>query len=59
MVISVEEYRKILNDFSSTEEQIKKRLEFLEALCRNVAKLELENYVNKAKNRTINSNQSV
>lgn len=59
MVISIEEYRKILNDFSSTEEQIKKRLEFLEALCRNVAKLELENYVNKAKNRTVHANQSV
>lgn len=47
--VSVEEYRKILNDYESTEEQIKKRLQFLEAFCENIIKLELENYVRKNK----------
>lgn len=59
MVITVEECRKILNDFSSTEEEIKKRIEYIEALCRNMAKLELENYVNEAKNRTKRQKQPV
>lgn len=36
-----------MNDYISSEEQIKKRLEYLEALCRNVIKLEIENYVKK------------
>lgn len=41
-LVSVEEYRAILNDRKSTDEQIKKRLTYLEALCRNVIKLELK-----------------
>lgn len=56
LLVSVDEYREILDDYASTEEQIKKRLEFLEALCRNVAKSELENYVNEAKKRKAHSN---
>lgn len=39
-----QEYRKITNDYISSEEQIKKRLEYLEALCRNVIRDELEKY---------------
>jgi len=49
MVITIEEYRKILNDQISSEEQIKNRLEYLEAFCRNVAKIEIENYVKEIK----------
>lgn len=41
-MISPKEYRKILNDYKSSEEQIKKRLEYLEAFCRNIIKQELE-----------------
>lgn len=44
MAITVTEYRQILNDQTSTEEQIKKRLQYLESFCRNVIKLEFENY---------------
>lgn len=55
-LVSVGEYRKMLDDNISTEEQIRKRLEFLEALCRNVAKSELENYVNEAKKRKAHTN---
>ena len=44
-VITTDEYRKLLDDHTSTDEQIAKRLEYLEAFCRNVIKLELEQYV--------------
>jgi hypothetical protein len=43
-MISKEEYRKILNDYTSTEEQVDKRLKYLEALLRNVVRNELECY---------------
>jgi hypothetical protein len=44
-MVTIEEYRRILNDQTSSEEQIKKRLSYLEAFCRNVIKIELEKYV--------------
>jgi hypothetical protein len=44
MSISVEEYRKIMSDETSTDEQILKRLGYLEALCRNVIRAELEKF---------------
>lgn len=40
--VSVEEYRTLLGDESSTDEQIERRLRYIEALCRNVITLELE-----------------
>lgn len=40
-------YREILNDYRSTEEQITKRLQYLEAFCRNVIRSELENVCQK------------
>jgi hypothetical protein len=48
MSVSIEEYRKIMSDESSTNEQIQKRLNYLEALCRNVIKRELEEFRNSA-----------
>lgn len=47
-VVSVQEYRKKLNDYESTYEQILKRLEYIEALCRNVIRQEIENYAEKS-----------
>jgi len=44
-VVSIAEYRKLLGDNVSTGEQITRRLRYLEALCRNVIRQELENYV--------------
>lgn len=55
-LVSVQEYRKILNDEISSESQILERLNYLEALCRNVAKSEIETYVNEAKNRARHQN---
>jgi len=46
-MITTDEYRKILSDYSSPEELIRKRIEFLTAFCRNLAKNEIENYVKK------------
>ena len=43
-MIKIKEYRKILKDDVSTDEQIQKRLDYLEALCRNVIEIELEKY---------------
>jgi hypothetical protein len=47
-MVTIAEYRNILSDQTSSDEQIKKRLEYLEAFCRNVAKIEIENYVKEA-----------
>ena len=44
-VVSISEYRKLLKDNTSTDEQILRRLQYLEALTRNVIREELKNYV--------------
>jgi len=49
-VVTIEEYRKLLNDNRSTDEQIKKRLVYLEAFCRNIITAEIVNYTNKKRN---------
>lgn len=43
-IISIAEYRRILNDHESTDERIIERLDYLEALCRNVIRGELEQH---------------
>ncbi len=48
-IISMEEYRKILNDNNSSDEQIMQRLNYLEVICRNVIKSEIANYVKRQK----------
>ena len=40
-VLSVVEYRRLTRDSVSTDDQISKRLEYLEMLCRDVIKREL------------------
>ncbi len=42
-VVSVSEYRKLTGDYTGKEEGILERLQFLEALCRNIIKNELQN----------------
>jgi len=46
-IISVAEYRKILGDKKSTNEQVIKRLKYLEALCKNIIKPGIMAYVKK------------
>lgn len=43
-IISVGRYREILADYVSTDKQIVKRLQYLEALCRNTIKNEIKSY---------------
>lgn len=56
MIVSVEEYRKMLNDQTSTEERIRERVEFLESFCRNLAKFELEHYVHQITKKRASTN---
>ena len=46
-MLTIKEYREILNDQTSSEEQITKRLQYLDAFCRNVIRLELKNVCQK------------
>lgn len=43
-LVSIPEYRKRLNDYKTPDEIVQKRLEYIEALCRNVIRQELEAY---------------
>ena len=47
--MNIKEYRKILNDYKSTDEQIKKRLQYLESFCRNIIRMELEKTIQNEK----------
>ncbi len=52
-VISVEEYRQLTNDFTSSAERIEERVQYLESFCRNIIKPELKKiYEQSKKNRT-------
>ena len=44
LLVSIAEYRKLLKDDVSTDKQITARLQYLEAFCRNIIKLELQKY---------------
>lgn len=46
-IISIEEYRKILNDSLSSGEEIKQKINYLETFLRNVIKTEIENCIKK------------
>lgn len=46
-LVSVAEYRKLLQDTTSTDAQIMDRLKYLETLCRYVIKKELQGYAEK------------
>lgn len=39
--ISIEEYRKVLNDYKTPNNIIEKRIKYLESFCRNIIKIEL------------------
>jgi len=48
-LVSIDEYRRALGDLRSSDEKVAQRLGYLEAFCRNIIRLELETYANKAK----------
>jgi len=43
-IIPIAKYRHLLNDSTSTDEKIAERLQYLEALCRNIIRFELEGW---------------
>ena len=52
-VISVEEYRQLTNDFTSSAERIEERVRYLESFCVNIIRPELKKiYEQSKKNRT-------
>ena len=44
MVVSVAEYRKLLNDYKNTDEKIRERIEFIERFCRKIIRSQLKIY---------------
>ena len=40
-ILSIAEYRQLLDDHESSDERIKERLEYIESLCRAVIRAEL------------------
>lgn len=46
-VIPISEYRRLLGDEESTDQQIRERLAYLENFFRTIIRIELENYVGK------------
>lgn len=43
-IISVDEYRQLVGDYTSTDERITERLQYLESFCRNIIKPEIKKY---------------
>lgn len=44
-ILSIEEYRRLLHDEVSTDEQIRRRIDYLESLSRDIIRAELKAYV--------------
>lgn len=49
-MIDVQKYRELMSDHETTDEKIQERLDYLEALCQNVIRIELEKTRNSDKN---------
>ena len=48
--VTISDYRKIMGDKISTDKQIKKRIQYLDAFCRNIIKAELDKFLTKNRN---------
>ena len=48
-MVTIEEYRSILKDYKSPDELIRKRIDYITALCRNLTKSEIRTYVKKCR----------
>lgn len=42
--VSIEKYRKILNDYETSDERVQERLNYLNGFLRNIIRIELEKY---------------
>lgn len=50
-VVSIAEYRKLLNDHTTPDERIQARIEYLVSVCRNIVRTEIETYVKSNKDK--------
>lgn len=57
-MITVEECRRILNDYQSPDELIEERIEFITSYCKNIIKSEMEKYVSKLKHEQGTGNKN-
>lgn len=46
-MVTIEEYRKILNDYKSSEEQIEAKINFITKICQNIIRDEINAYARK------------
>ena len=42
--LSIEKYRKILNDYDTPDERVQERLNYLSAFCGSIIRMELAKY---------------
>lgn len=42
--VSIETYRKILNDYETPDERVQERLDYLREFLRNIIRIELDKY---------------
>lgn len=48
-LVSEGEYRALLKDKHSTPEEIQKRVQYIESLCRTIIRTQLQTYANRPK----------
>ena len=48
--VTIKDYREIMNDEISTDEQIEKRIEYIDNFCRNIIKAELSKFLTENRN---------
>ncbi len=51
--VTIKDYREMMNDEVSTDEQIEKRIQYLDTFCRNIIKAELKNFLAKNQKQKI------
>lgn len=50
-MVTVDEYRKILKDYKSSDEQIIERVEYIVALAQNIIRDEIKAYATSSQNK--------
>lgn len=53
-MVTIEDYRKVLKDDKSSDEQITEKIQYLKSFCKNIIRSEIENYVRKSKQQSNN-----
>jgi hypothetical protein len=48
-IVSIKEYRELLNDYTSTDAKAEERLLFIEAYCQNIISNGLEKYITEVR----------